>query len=184
MRKQIVSGIVSGFLLTTSYVPKSQAFVCLGPDPLCVTVIVGLVGGFFKAISQMNNGEVQAFHAGLRSEEAVKGILKDLRVKSKHYTLRMGGYYRESGGYQDLVQRVAKGKLKGNLSIESLVSSRPQLFTDLDILESVLRNYVDEETLLKTYGEKYHENGEINWSRYAILAQEAAILYENLFVVE
>lgn len=171
--KKSVMVALASFLAAGS----SQAVVCLAPTPVCGLVIVGgLIASIYASNEHKDSMDVIAIE---QNQAKLQKIVRHLN--GSNYVLRMQKYARYSNGYNDVITRYNRGKISGNMSLESLKDFNPRLFVDLDTLARILSQEYGRELVEKVYGPQKLENGYTNWKRYQLLAQDSLILYAKSF---
>lgn len=171
--KKSVMVALAGFLAVGS----SQAVVCLAPTPVCGLVIVGgLIASIYASRDHKDSMDAIAIE---QNQEKLQKIVSHLN--GSNYVLRMQKYANYSNGYKDVITRYNRGKISGNMSLESLMDFNPRLFADLDTLERLLTSEYGKDLVEQIYGSQKLENGYTNWNRYRLLAQDSLILYANSF---
>lgn len=156
---------------------SSQAVVCLAPTPVCGLVIVGgLIASIYASRDHKDSMDVIAIE---QNQAKLQKIVN--RLKGSDYVFRMQKYAKYSGGYNDVITRYNRGKISGNMSLETLMDFNPRLFADLDALARILAKEYGQDLVEQIYGPQKLDNGYTNWKRYQLLAQDSLILYAKSF---
>ena len=182
IQKTILSTVIISILLVSQAKP-AQA-VCLGPDPLCVAIVVATVGKLAEGVTGKEEVCAVSISQDLGELEAIDKQLDGIR----DFKIQMSKYASYNPGYGSIQSCFAKGEIKGRLSLESQWEFSTKVFNHLDQLEAVLIDTLGAERVISYYGPTHTgaSTGEslesINWERYAKLAADAENLYANSFV--
>ena len=108
-------------------------------------------------------------------DEITLSVYKDdiLMLRLADYNDRVGRQF------SDVIKRVERGKINGNLSFMSLYNFDRKLFKTLDQLEDRFSSFYTTEDVSAVYGPRKLENGAPNPEHYKLIAKDAQVLYQN-----
>lgn len=177
MKKPILNRIAVPLLVLGISSASHASAVCLAPEPACATVLLGsLVTGI---VSDDGEREFRHLQAG-EKRAALEAIVHEIgNIDDGDLAIRIRDAARYRPGFHSIVRRASQGRHEGRLSLESLMDFDPQLFEDLDRIETVIGQHYPERIMTEAYGPTYLEGGEINWERYAALARDALAIHHN-----
>lgn len=177
MKTSWVRKIIFAVALSLVATLSAQASVCFTPTPSCgILVSGGLVTSIFESIHAANRGQMNPILVAQELDKLHSVITK---IKQSPHLSELVTYATSSPGYQDLLARYSRGAFTGKGGLQGLAEAHPELFAHLDDLENLLTEAFTSATTHQTYGYKFKENNSLNWVRYGLLAQDAALLYEK-----
>jgi len=177
MRLSIAKKVAMVATAMTMAAGTAQAFIFAAPI-LGAVVVGGIVATVAANKKKADKGESNPTYAAQDQARLISVVNK---IDGTAYSFRMIKYARYSNGYHDVISRYNKGRITGNMSLESLAKNAPKLFADLDILEQLMTEAYSVNVTTKVYGSKLNANGSVNWLRYKLLAQDALAINEGQF---
>lgn len=170
MKKSLFLSLLAATTISAS---SASAIVCLSPEPItCAITALVIAGGIAH---DLNGHPVEIVSLQSTSDQAeIQAIAAAVRA-DKSLMFHMASYYQYSPGFDDVISRFQEGKISGRLSLESMMDFNPRLFADLDKVDSIIRSQVKQSEMPQVRSQ---------WERYAVLAAEAKLIYQNTFAVQ